>query len=518
MESTSFLYYNPGTTSQQSSRQHGQFVTQPPNGLSPQTKPASLSDRSPPSCTLSMPFPSALVYSSRPSSSHIHAPTPMLALTQEALQKSSGLLTPSSPPLLGLDGPNGGDVYFFPPTPTLESSDIPSAMSSHLATPISQPAWLLDDACNGTLTPSELELPSTPQLWKERTPITPDCSFGHNLSYFSQPLLSCPSLSPSSSSAADIDPLDFCDPRQLSYSSDDLDTYPIKLEDPDFGSFCDDVPMGTINPAALFGGIKRQRDEDDDMLEFSSDDEEESVLGESVSSSTTSSPGLLMPPSPPASDRNSVEPRSWKKVKTEDDSEIEDIIDSTRSRSEDGFLQFLTPTPTEGSFSSSSPNFEQEHDHDHEHSHDDAPTPAPVVRRGRKQSLTEDPSKTFVCHLCTRRFRRQEHLKRHFRSLHTKDKPFSCGECGKKFSRSDNLSQHARTHGSAIQVAFDGDMMGEDFSQQLQQATFSQGLQTQSTAQQLGIVLIDATIKEKLTAANESKKQQRRQKKQKRDE
>lgn len=77
---------------------------------------------------------------------------------------------------------------------------------------------------------------------------------------------------------------------------------------------------------------------------------------------------------------------------------------------------------------------------------------APVVRRGRKQSLTDDPSKTFVCNLCSRRFRRQEHLKRHFRSLHTQDKPFSCGECGKKFSRSDNLSQHARTHGSGAVV------------------------------------------------------------------
>ncbi|OBT96106.1 hypothetical protein VE01_06873 [Pseudogymnoascus verrucosus] len=73
---------------------------------------------------------------------------------------------------------------------------------------------------------------------------------------------------------------------------------------------------------------------------------------------------------------------------------------------------------------------------------------APVNRRGRKQSLTEDPSKTFVCELCNRRFRRQEHLKRHYRSLHTQDKPFECHECGKKFSRSDNLSQHARTHGS----------------------------------------------------------------------
>ena len=78
---------------------------------------------------------------------------------------------------------------------------------------------------------------------------------------------------------------------------------------------------------------------------------------------------------------------------------------------------------------------------------------AASARRGRKQSLTEDPSKTFVCQLCSRRFRRQEHLKRHYRSLHTHDKPFECNECGKKFSRSDNLSQHARTHGSgAIQL------------------------------------------------------------------
>ena len=78
--------------------------------------------------------------------------------------------------------------------------------------------------------------------------------------------------------------------------------------------------------------------------------------------------------------------------------------------------------------------------------------PAPVARRGRKQSLTDDPSKTFVCSLCSRRFRRQEHLKRHYRSLHTQDKPFECNECGKKFSRSDNLAQHARTHGAGSMV------------------------------------------------------------------
>merc|ERR1711988_2091556 len=73
-------------------------------------------------------------------------------------------------------------------------------------------------------------------------------------------------------------------------------------------------------------------------------------------------------------------------------------------------------------------------------------------RRGRKQSLTEDPSKTFVCTLCSRRFRRQEHLKRHYRSLHTHEKPFECTDCGKKFSRSDNLSQHQRTHGAGTVV------------------------------------------------------------------
>jgi hypothetical protein len=66
--------------------------------------------------------------------------------------------------------------------------------------------------------------------------------------------------------------------------------------------------------------------------------------------------------------------------------------------------------------------------------------------------LTEDPSKAFKCELCNRRFRRQEHLKRHYRSLHTQDKPFECDDCGKKFSRSDNLAQHQRTHGSGSVV------------------------------------------------------------------
>jgi hypothetical protein len=94
-------------------------------------------------------------------------------------------------------------------------------------------------------------------------------------------------------------------------------------------------------------------------------------------------------------------------------------------------------------------------------SSDEHATPvAPTSRRGRKQSLTDDPSKTFVCTLCSRRFRRQEHLKRHYRSLHTHDKPFECTDCGKKFSRSDNLSQHQRTHGTG---AVSLEVMGSDY-------------------------------------------------------
>lgn len=338
------------------------------------------------------------------------------------------------------------------------------------------------------------------------------------------------------------------------YLSSAADKIQIKVEDKDAGlssgfglwlDDCDDIvsnivdsaPTGTINPAALFGGniLKKSRSDDGeaDNWEFDDLSDDESILGESSGNS------LLMPPSPPASDlsrRSSVDPpkhRANKKVKTTEfdntDNELDEIIAAARrdgldedvcsNEDNDSFLTpftigrpphshshaTLTPTP---SFCSS-----EDSDHHHEDS-ESVITPAPVVRRGRKQSLTEDPSKTFVCHLCTRRFRRQEHLKRHFRSLHTKDKPFSCTECGKKFSRSDNLSQHARTHGSAIHMSMlEGDMLagvaagGEDG-----------GLNGEPLSP-LGIVMVEAQgIKEKLqsqaaaAASAEGKKQRRKRK------
>lgn len=83
------------------------------------------------------------------------------------------------------------------------------------------------------------------------------------------------------------------------------------------------------------------------------------------------------------------------------------------------------------------------------------PSPQPLSRkrlgsmpktRGRKPSPIPDATKHFGCEYCDRRFKRQEHLKRHIRSLHMCEKPFGCHICGKKFSRSDNLNQHIKTH------------------------------------------------------------------------
>ncbi|CAI5755877.1 unnamed protein product [Candida verbasci] len=69
--------------------------------------------------------------------------------------------------------------------------------------------------------------------------------------------------------------------------------------------------------------------------------------------------------------------------------------------------------------------------------------------RGRKENKEADAidsSKIYLCNYCSRRFKRHEHLKRHFRSLHTFNKPFDCSICHKKFSRSDNLNQHLKIH------------------------------------------------------------------------
>ncbi|KAL1872059.1 hypothetical protein Daus18300_004428 [Diaporthe australafricana] len=149
-------------------------------------------------------------------------------------------------------------------------------------------------------------------------------------------------------------------------------------------------------------------------------------------------------PSPPDSAANSSDGHRQKRIKTEG------AADAEQGNSE---AQESTPENQSGSAGAESTT---PHNCGSSDASDNGSTPqvppSGPNRRGRKQSLTEDPSKTFICELCNRRFRRQEHLKRHYRSLHTHDKPFECNECGKKFSRSDNLTQHARTHGSGAIV------------------------------------------------------------------
>ncbi|KAG2213967.1 hypothetical protein INT47_001237 [Mucor saturninus] len=71
------------------------------------------------------------------------------------------------------------------------------------------------------------------------------------------------------------------------------------------------------------------------------------------------------------------------------------------------------------------------------------------AKRSPTSSKNQD-DKNFPCHHddCGKVFKRSEHLKRHVRSIHTREKPYQCPyeQCGKRFSRSDNLSQHIRIH------------------------------------------------------------------------
>jgi hypothetical protein len=304
---------------------------------------------------------------------------------------------------------------------------------------------------------------------------------------------------------------DFCDPRQLTVDSslsalahpnfpplpilssdDDEDKlttegsiddnsspspFPTPIQDPlnalpTFDSFSDldsedSFVDGLVNfapsaNAAFYLGGKRQRvgpyplDEDEFLSEQSFEDlEEEEVIARSALPRV---PVLDLPPRDEQvtremkSKKRGGSRRSNKKSNvTDNDSDAVSGIKHTQSTGEDccnaSQDQTSAPQSSTQNQESTDPNVAISSS-----SEDPAPPPVPVNRRGRKQSLTDDPSKTFVCTLCSRRFRRQEHLKRHYRSLHTQDKPFECGECGKKFSRSDNLAQHARTHGGGAIV------------------------------------------------------------------
>jgi hypothetical protein len=339
-----------------------------------------------------------------------------------------------------------------------------------------------------------------------------------NVSAGSVPTGACPSLSPSPapyarSVTSELD-VDFCDPRNLTVSAATVNST-LAPEAPVTTTLADDLirreqikpvtsqPAFDFNPDIPDGlpsfeelsYIESEEDFVNSLVHLSGQETIDSGRPRACTGSSVVSLGhgsfigddlsfeddnFQFPtlPSPPSSanvsfDEDSHRDKRVKKaIKTEAIPAVP-IMTAAATESQSSTEQPSTPIKDDDMASDESNNSSGSDDGG------SAPAPAPANRRGRKQSLTEDPSKTFVCDLCNRRFRRQEHLKRHYRSLHTQEKPFECNECGKKFSRSDNLAQHARTHGSGAIVmnlveegevsAFDAGVMpapgAEDYSQ-----------------------------------------------------
>lgn len=306
-------------------------------------------------------------------------------------------------------------------------------------------------------------------------------------------MTSCPSLSPSPTPAyarsiSSEQDVDFCDPRNLTVSAGSNPTLA-----PDFSlSNMGDTHLKTANAQSTFDfnpaiphGLPAFQDLDD----LDSEDDFTNL----VNIEASSAPEITRPRACTGSSVVSLGHCSFDDDLSCEDSDTfaflpfpnadalpcheDDHRDKKQKKSHDD--TDIVSEPTDDEMEASSAGSDSSESTVSSPGDDDS-TPsvaAPPSRRGRKQSLTEDPSKTFVCDLCNRRFRRQEHLKRHYRSLHTQEKPFECNECGKKFSRSDNLAQHARTHsGGAIVMDliedhashFDGSGMsvstGDDFS------------------------------------------------------
>jgi hypothetical protein len=279
----------------------------------------------------------------------------------------------------------------------------------------------------------------------------------------------------------------FCDPRNLTVGTVNSTLAPEFAALP---AFCPgeeedqkfvlggDLFASSINAPAIFNSPDLHRSLPSsftlagDLSDFDSDDEFHGLvnLGEPLLSETNSRSRSCSEtsfqcedsdsfcasylPSPPDSCEDAGEHQHKRQRKSSDSccKPLMNVAADSEAQSEAAQDQSQGPT-SQNSTTNDAQNNNSNNSGANSASPDAADTPsgtpaAPTNRRGRKQSLTEDPSKTFVCEQCNRRFRRQEHLKRHYRSLHTEDKPFECHECGKKFSRSDNLSQHARTHGA----------------------------------------------------------------------
>lgn len=461
-----FFYYNPDPHGE-NTRQHGHF-TPHPSGQST-FQPQNMYYQRPTSANSQMSYPQT---------AYANQMLTPVASPQPMYQKPTILIQPQDSPYLH---PLDTDYSFSPATPPLSScgSSISSPPSSYdvLPTPLHDmfPGEGIEGVKQGCEGEVFSEILSAGLEWRSTTPpMTPVYIQPPSASQGSYLLsaTSCPSLSPSPSplpraTFAEAEN-NFCNPRDLTVSvTTDLPTLltlcpsdeehnivfkgeTVKVEhfepaqslqftglptfEPLFELDCEDDFAGLVNFSnadnTQFLSSKRQRTDfgafspEEDFLsdESFTDFEEELIHG--------------MPLTPAASDFGNMTASPAPKRR---------MMKKERSSSSEAEADFQGQAQNSVATSSDEPRATQ------------VPT---TSRRGRKQSLTEDPSKTFACTLCPRRFRRQEHLKRHYRSLHTGDKPFECGDCGKKFSRSDNLSQHQRTHGTG---AVSLEVMGADF-------------------------------------------------------
>lgn len=551
-----FFYYTPDPNPE--NRQHGHFSQQPrglpiPHPVPSQDPVALYSQR--PTTACSQTHAALAQYTHRGIMTPVQSPQPNFQKPQILLHEQDQYL-----PYLDTD-------CYAPSTPPLSCSgsavSTPPSTAEILPTPIN--SNFMAHALEGVKTGCEEEVFSeilAGDNWTNTVspPMTPvfvqSGSVAHQPGSYLLSASECPSLSPSPTPAPSLGPSDvetsFCDPRNLTVTSaSDFQSLPtlcpgdeeaqsLMLRGEFFTPKSEEhrVPtpqefLGISHGLPTFEPLfELDTEEESTHVHFPSTDntqylgnkrqrtdfgafhcEEDSVVGdESFDSfeSEISAPGLMTPYDTDASFED-MKPKSRKrstkrsKSDEETDSDAQTSNKDVKSRS--------------GSSSQQAQDQEANDDGAESDGGHTPPTPQPVSRRGRKQSLTEDPSKTFVCNLCSRRFRRQEHLKRHYRSLHTHEKPFECTDCGKKFSRSDNLSQHQRTHGtgSIVMGVLDGSQlsMPMHFDHQYPHDPTAMSSNLYDAAMAAGANL---TSSSSAGSSDRDSSQERKQKKRKRDE
>ncbi|KAF2015898.1 hypothetical protein BU24DRAFT_462120 [Aaosphaeria arxii CBS 175.79] len=492
MGQSPFFYYNPDPTGE-NARQHGHFTPHHPHGKAAQNFQPQTPDAF---CPPNMLF-------NRPSSSNSHVAYPHavyanhmltpVASPQPMYQKPTILIQEQNSPFLHPIDTDFTDMRFAPATPPLSSNgsniSSPPSTCDILPTPVNG-AFFHGEGIEGVKQGCESEVFSEILAagadWRSTSPPMtpvfiqpPSASQGYLLS-----ATSCPSLSPSPSPVPRTTATfaetenNFCDPRNLTVASNAClptlcpgdeehklvlkgETFTGKTDKIDVAQSFDFTGLPTFEPLfeldseddfsglvqfpatenVQFHGSKRQRT---DLVSFTSEEDIVSDASFTDFEDEFIAHGLPLVSAELDASMAATKKKVMKKAKSVESTDAESDFQGKAQSSEN---HSASSSQQNSGAASEAENVEASSSDDNS-----SPAVAPTSRRGRKQSLTEDPSKTFVCNLCSRRFRRQEHLKRHYRSLHTHDKPFECTDCGKKFSRSDNLSQHQRTHGTGAVV------------------------------------------------------------------